>query len=135
MPLAVVKAVQSAIPAHIAFGARINGTDWHADGLTPDDAVAQAALLKAAGLHFICVSSGGASPDAKVAALLQKGACVSCHGDNFSTAFGNRFAGFVQAGVFSGAHQQTAGEFATAYFPGVVVFLDRGVHGVLLLIV
>ena len=67
MPLAVVKAVQSAIPAHIAFGARINGTDWHADGLTPDDAVAQAALLKSAGLHFICVSSGGASPDAKVA--------------------------------------------------------------------
>ena len=25
-----------------------------------------------------------AAPDAKVAALLQKGACVSCHGDNFS---------------------------------------------------
>jgi cytochrome c553 len=24
------------------------------------------------------------TPDAKVAALLQKGACVSCHGDNFS---------------------------------------------------
>jgi cytochrome c553 len=23
-------------------------------------------------------------PDAKVAALLQKGACISCHGDNFS---------------------------------------------------
>jgi 2,4-dienoyl-CoA reductase-like NADH-dependent reductase (Old Yellow Enzyme family) len=69
MPLAVVKAVQSAIPAHIAFGARINGTDWHAEGLTPDDAVAQAAMLHAAGLHFICVSSGGASPDAKVAQL------------------------------------------------------------------
>lgn len=67
MPLAVVKAVQSVIPAHIAFGARINGTDWHDDGLTPDDAVAQAAMLKAAGIHFICVSSGGASPDAKVA--------------------------------------------------------------------
>lgn len=25
-----------------------------------------------------------AAPDAKVAALLQKGACISCHGDNFS---------------------------------------------------
>jgi cytochrome c553 len=24
------------------------------------------------------------APDAKVAALLQKGACISCHGDNFS---------------------------------------------------
>ena len=30
------------------------------------------------------VSVAPAAPDAKVAALLQKGACVSCHGDNFS---------------------------------------------------
>ena len=30
------------------------------------------------------VSKVPAAPDAKVAALLQKGACVSCHGDNFS---------------------------------------------------
>jgi 2,4-dienoyl-CoA reductase-like NADH-dependent reductase (Old Yellow Enzyme family) len=67
LPLAVVKARAIGHPAHIAFRARINGTDWHDEGLTPDDAVAQAAMLKAAGLHFICVSSGGASPDAKVA--------------------------------------------------------------------
>ncbi len=67
-PLAVVRAVQSVIPAHIAFGARINGTDWHEEGLTADDAVAQAHILKDAGLHFICVSSGGATPHAKVVA-------------------------------------------------------------------
>ncbi|MGV1043629.1 MULTISPECIES: c-type cytochrome [unclassified Limnohabitans] len=30
------------------------------------------------------VAKAAAAPDAKVAALLQKGACVSCHGDNFS---------------------------------------------------
>jgi len=30
------------------------------------------------------VAKAPAVPDAKVAALLQKGACVSCHGDNFS---------------------------------------------------
>ena len=30
------------------------------------------------------VSKPVSAPDAKVAALLQKGACVSCHGDNFS---------------------------------------------------
>ncbi len=30
------------------------------------------------------VSKAPVAPDAKVAALLQKGACVSCHGDNFS---------------------------------------------------
>lgn len=68
LPLAVVRAVQAVLPAHIAFGARINGTDWHDDGLTPDDAVGQAQMLKDAGLHFICVSSGGATPHAKVAA-------------------------------------------------------------------
>jgi 2,4-dienoyl-CoA reductase-like NADH-dependent reductase (Old Yellow Enzyme family) len=68
LPLAVVRAVQAVLPAHIAFGARINGTDWHDDGLTPDDAVGQAQMLKDAGLHFICVSSGGATPHAKVVA-------------------------------------------------------------------
>jgi cytochrome c553 len=30
------------------------------------------------------VAKAPAAPDAKVAALLQKGACISCHGDNFS---------------------------------------------------
>jgi cytochrome c553 len=30
------------------------------------------------------VSAAPATPDAKVAELLKKGACVSCHGDNFS---------------------------------------------------
>ncbi len=30
------------------------------------------------------VSKTPSAPDAKVSALLQKGACVSCHGDNFS---------------------------------------------------
>ena len=30
------------------------------------------------------VATAPKTPDAKVAALLQKGACISCHGDNFS---------------------------------------------------
>lgn len=30
------------------------------------------------------VAAAPKAPDAKVAALLQKGACISCHGDNFS---------------------------------------------------
>ena len=68
LPLAVVRAIQDVLPAHVALGARINGTDWHEDGLTPDDAVGQAQLLKAAGLHFICVSSGGNTPHAQVKA-------------------------------------------------------------------
>jgi 2,4-dienoyl-CoA reductase-like NADH-dependent reductase (Old Yellow Enzyme family) len=66
VPLAVTAAVREAIPAHIALGARITGSDWHADGLGVADAVAQAQLLAAAGLHFICVSSGGAVPGVKI---------------------------------------------------------------------
>ena len=36
--------------------------DWADGGLTADDAVAFAAALKAAGLDYVCVSSGGAVP-------------------------------------------------------------------------
>lgn len=67
LPLAVTRAVRDVIPAHIALGARITGSDWLEGGLTPADAVTQARLLKEAGLHFVCVSSGGAAPNAKVA--------------------------------------------------------------------
>ncbi|MEY3989007.1 MAG: hypothetical protein RI985_88 [Chloroflexota bacterium] len=65
-PLAVTSAVRHAVPDHVALGARITGTDWHEHGLTADDAVMQAQLLKAAGLDFVCVSSGGAVPGVKI---------------------------------------------------------------------
>lgn len=58
-PLSVAKAVRAAVPKQVPLGARITGSDWREDGLTPDDAVALATLLKAEGLDFICVSSGG----------------------------------------------------------------------------
>ena len=59
-PLAVARAVRAAVPTHIPLGARITGSDWREDGLTPDDAVAISRALKGEGLDFICVSSGGA---------------------------------------------------------------------------
>jgi NADPH2 dehydrogenase len=62
-PLSVVKAVRAVVPKQVAFGARITGSDWREGGLTPDDAVALAKLLKAEGLDFICVSSGGVAAD------------------------------------------------------------------------
>jgi 2,4-dienoyl-CoA reductase-like NADH-dependent reductase (Old Yellow Enzyme family) len=58
-PLAVARAVRAAVPGHVALGARITGSDWVADGLQPDDAVALARVLKEIGLDFACVSSGG----------------------------------------------------------------------------
>ena len=59
-PLSVARAVRAVVPKHIPLGARITGSDWREDGLTPDDAVAIARALKGEGLDFICVSSGGA---------------------------------------------------------------------------
>jgi len=62
-PLSIARAVRAVVPKHIPLGARITGSDWRDGGLTPDDAVAIAKALKAEGLDFICVSSGGALAD------------------------------------------------------------------------
>jgi 2,4-dienoyl-CoA reductase-like NADH-dependent reductase (Old Yellow Enzyme family) len=62
-PLSVARAVRAAVPKHVPLGARITGSDWREGGLTPDDAVAIATLLKDEGLDFICVSSGGVAGD------------------------------------------------------------------------
>lgn len=57
--LSIAKAVRAVVPREVPLGARITGSDWHPDGLTPDDAVMIAKALKAEGIDFICVSSGG----------------------------------------------------------------------------
>jgi len=62
-PLSVVRAVRAVMPKGVPLGARITGSDWREGGLTPDDAVAVAKLLKAEGVDFICVSSGGVAAD------------------------------------------------------------------------
>ncbi len=55
----IVAAVRDALPTGFPLGARITGSDWMDGGLTPDDAVVVVRTLKAAGLDFVCVSSGG----------------------------------------------------------------------------
>lgn len=64
-PLEVAAAVREAVPRSIALGARITGSDWAEGGLTADDAVACAAALKAAGLDYVDVSSGGVAADVR----------------------------------------------------------------------
>ena len=64
-PLSITKAVRAVVPKHIPLGARITGSDWRPDGLTADDAVAISKALKAEGLDFICVSSGGVTADTR----------------------------------------------------------------------
>ncbi len=67
-PLEVARAVKDAVPAGMAISARITGSDWREDGLTPDDAVAIARALREVGVHSICVSSGGAAGGIRIAA-------------------------------------------------------------------
>src|SRR6202008_282457 len=52
-PLSVARAVRAVVPTHVPLGARITGSDWREGGLTPDDAVAVATLLKDEGFDFI----------------------------------------------------------------------------------
>jgi cytochrome c553 len=54
-----------------------------ADSLSDQDIADVAAYYEQHGKTDAAVKAP-AAPDAKVAALLQKGACISCHGDNFS---------------------------------------------------
>lgn len=58
-PLSVAKAVRAIVPKGVPLGARITGSDWRDGGLTPDDAIRIAKALKAEGIDFLCVSSGG----------------------------------------------------------------------------
>jgi len=64
-PLSIARAVRSVVPKDIPLGARITGSDWRPDGLTPDDAVAISKALKGEGLDFICISSGGITADTR----------------------------------------------------------------------
>lgn len=61
----LVEAVRAVVPRHIAFGARITGTDWMEGGLTPDDAVEFVRGLQAAGMDYIDTSSGSVIADVR----------------------------------------------------------------------
>jgi NADPH2 dehydrogenase len=62
-PLSVARAVRAVVPKTVPLGARISAVDWREGGLTPDDAVAVGKVLKAEGIDFVCISSGGALAD------------------------------------------------------------------------
>lgn len=59
------QAVRAVVPRPIALGARITASDWLDGGVTIDDAVALAKALKADGLDYLCVSSGGLTAEAR----------------------------------------------------------------------
>jgi 2,4-dienoyl-CoA reductase-like NADH-dependent reductase (Old Yellow Enzyme family) len=66
LPLEIARAVREALPAGIALGTRISGTDWFEGGWTIEDSVVLAAKLKQLGVDYICVSSGGNVAHARI---------------------------------------------------------------------
>jgi 2,4-dienoyl-CoA reductase-like NADH-dependent reductase (Old Yellow Enzyme family) len=64
-PLEVIRAVRAAFPAHLPVWVRVSATDWvtkpdgSPDGLTIDETVEFARLVKAEGIDLLDVSSGG----------------------------------------------------------------------------
>jgi len=61
-PLEIVSAVRKNFPGDLPVWVRVSVTDWVDGGLSLDDSLAFAHLLKAEGIDLIDVSSGGNSP-------------------------------------------------------------------------
>lgn len=61
-PLEVFDAVRAAWPAHKPMSVKISATDWAEGGLTPDEAVAVARMLRDHGCDIITVSTGQTVP-------------------------------------------------------------------------
>lgn len=62
-PLELFSAVRRVWDADKPMSVRISATDWHPDGLTGEELVQVAALLKAAGADLLDVSAGQTIPD------------------------------------------------------------------------
>ena len=61
-PLEIIRAVRAAFPAHLPVWVRVSATEWVDGGLTPDEIVEFARLIKAEGIDLLDVSSGGNDP-------------------------------------------------------------------------
>jgi 2,4-dienoyl-CoA reductase-like NADH-dependent reductase (Old Yellow Enzyme family) len=64
-PLEVAAAIREVWPRQKATGMRITGDDWVDGGITPEEAGIFAGELRAIGFDYVCVSSGGISPQAR----------------------------------------------------------------------
>ncbi|OIQ96238.1 NADPH dehydrogenase [mine drainage metagenome] len=67
-PLEVAAALREVLPRDKCLGARITASDWMEGGAGPEVAVALARELKRIGYDYVCVTSGGLVPAAKIIA-------------------------------------------------------------------
>jgi NADPH2 dehydrogenase len=64
-PLEVMVAVRAVVPASVALGARLTGSDWLDGGIVPEEAVALAKAFRGAGADYVDVSSGALTVEAR----------------------------------------------------------------------
>ncbi len=64
----VVQIVRTELSADQVLGIRLNAHDFVEGGMTFDDTLATARILKDAGIDYVCVSAGAITPDAKIRA-------------------------------------------------------------------
>jgi len=65
-PLEVFEACRAVWPEHLPMGVRVSATDWVDGGLTVDEIVEFAKVLKEKGCDYVDVSSGGNDPGQKI---------------------------------------------------------------------
>jgi 2,4-dienoyl-CoA reductase-like NADH-dependent reductase (Old Yellow Enzyme family) len=61
-PLEIIRAVRATFPAHLPVWVRVSAVDWVEGGLSIEDSVQFARLVKAEGIDLLDVSSGGNDP-------------------------------------------------------------------------
>lgn len=65
-PLELIAQVRAAMPAGKIVGMRLSASDWIDGGITLDDAISFVRAAIKAGIDYVCVSTGGISPDARI---------------------------------------------------------------------
>ena len=65
-PLEVFKAIRDALPNKFPLGMRITGTEWDKDGIDEKEAIIFSKELEKIGCNYVCVSSGGNTPNPKI---------------------------------------------------------------------
>lgn len=66
-PLEIFRRIRAAWPAHKPLGVRVSATEWVDGGWTNEDTVRFSQRLKDLGCDYVALSSGGTSPDQKIA--------------------------------------------------------------------
>ena len=65
-PLEILDSVKSELSKEFPIGVRITGTEWENNGIDENEAAIFVKELEKIGCHYICVSSGGNTPNPKI---------------------------------------------------------------------